>query len=498
MKDRIRSIFLWLNIKRISFMAAMLFGLSMLPNWYLAFIARPTGDDYGYSAATHQTWLATHSLFATLQTSLETTWNMCQVWNGDWFSVFLFTLMPEVFVPRSFWIVPLFWSGATILATWYFFHELLVNRLELKTSEAALVTILVLVMCYQWVFSSRAVMYWYVGVIHYTMPYVLSLLLLGFFSKFLRTEKKRYIIYSILGMIAIGGSSYYSAFLVLLTYLLVLFCIAGKNKMSLWILLPMAAGAAALYMQIMAPGNAARVGEGIKATETKLVATIFEALGRGVTAILSYMQEKPFMFVLLFLLAIFLWECMSQVKLDFRFKYPLLFVGYMYGIFASLFTPEIYADTEISGGPPSIEYFTFILLAAVSILYIEGWLMTKLRKKGNQKTREQYHLYLTIPALIFSCFMLIGLRSTLKETLFYESWQYIASGSAADFKEQMDSQLEILLDDSVKEAYLCPTNDVQGPLMHMPATEDPDAFTNRTLRQFYGKELVIVKPDDLE
>lgn len=52
--------------------------------------------------------------------------------------------------------------------------------------------------------------------------------------------------------------------------------------------------------------------------------------------------------------------------------------------------------------------------------------------------------------------------------------------------------MEILLDDSVKEAYLVPINDDQGPLMHMPVTEDEEAFTNRVVRDFYRKDRVVM------
>lgn len=81
-------------------------------------------------------------------------------------------------------------------------------------------------------------------------------------------------------------------------------------------------------------------------------------------------------------------------------------------------------------------------------------------------------------------------RGNLKDSLFYSSCSYIASGQAADFKEQMESQERILRDDSIKEAYLCPTNPEQGPLMHMPVIKNPEAFTNRVVGNFYGKDMV--------
>ena len=118
----------WISIKKIAAAVGIAFLASMVPNWLLAFIARPSGDDYGYSAASHQTWLHTHSVIEVFRTGLETTKQMCQVWNGDWFSVFIFTLMPEAFVYRSFWIVPVFWTLAMIAATYYMVHEFFTKR----------------------------------------------------------------------------------------------------------------------------------------------------------------------------------------------------------------------------------------------------------------------------------------------------------------------------------------------------------------------------------
>ena len=128
----------WISIKKIAVAVGFAFFASMVPNWLLAFIARPSGDDYGYSAASHQTWLHTHSVIEVLRTGLETTKQMCQVWNGDWFSVFIFTLMPEVFVYRSFWIVPVFWTLAMIAATYYMVHEVFTNYFGLKWYEGGI------------------------------------------------------------------------------------------------------------------------------------------------------------------------------------------------------------------------------------------------------------------------------------------------------------------------------------------------------------------------
>ena len=162
----------------------------------------------------------------------------------------------------------------------------------------------------------------------------------------------------------------------------------------------------------------------------------------------------------------------------------------MFGVYAAMYAPELYAATEVSGGPGTMEYLTFILTSVSSVIYVEGWILRKLELRHTLKRREIYHKCITVPAVFVCLVLCLVFRGNLKDSLFYSSCSYIASGQAADFKEQMESQERILRDDSIKEAYLCPTNPEQGPLMHMPVIKNPEAFTNRVVGSFYGKDMV--------
>ena len=104
----------------------------------------------------------------------------------------------------------------------------------------------------------------------------------------------------------------------------------------------------------------------------------------------------------------------------------------------------------------------------------------------------QYRRRILFPVIVVCGIFFVLNRGMVKNSVFARSCEYVMSGQAADFKNQIDSQMEILLDDSVKEAYLCPINDNQGPLMHMPVTENPEAFTNRVVARFYGKDKVVM------
>lgn len=79
----------------------------------------------------------------------------------------------------------------------------------------------------------------------------------------------------------------------------------------------------------------------------------------------------------------------------------------------------------------------------------------------------------------------------MKETTFFNCLSFIASGRADDYKDQMEERLAILLDDTKKDIELPEMNSDQGPFMHMEILEDPDAWTNTVMCEFYRKDRVV-------
>ncbi len=487
----------WLDTKKIAVTVFVTFIFTMLPIWYLAFYARPSGDDYGYSANSHIAWISTHSLWEVFKAGLEMTKSMLKGWNGDWFTVFLFTWMPEVFVPYSFWIVPLFMTAIVILSTCYFVNEMLVNRMGIKRYESLTAALLLLIATYQFIPSTAIGMYWYVGSMHYMMPHALAMLLLGFLSKYERSGNFRYVVYSSIGAIMIGGSSYFSMLMVFMVYVMAWAVCFNKNKKIFWMLIPFICGSIAMIIQIMMPGNAvrsARGGSEYTLSLFRIIETVMRSLMQGIVRIGEYITEKTFVFILFLVLAVVMWECLDRAKCLLKVRYPVIFLLFMYSVYAAMFAPEIYAAVDVSLGPATMQYVTFILTAAASMIYVEIWIINKKREKSPSYKMEdvRYRRMILLPVIIVCGIFVLLNPGMLKNSVFYRSCEYVVSGQAADFKSQIASQMEILLDDSVKEAYLCPINDNQGPLMHMPVTEDPEAFTNRVVARFYGKDKVFM------
>lgn len=499
----LRKIIDWIDDKKLAILAGMILLVSLLPILYLAPYARPSGDDYGYSALTHAAWLDTHSLIEVFKAGIATVENMYQTWNGDWFTVFLFSLMPEVFAPYTFWIVPYLMVGVTVLATTVFIYYIVVKIGGLGWEYAVIFASLILFVSFQFIPSTAIGMYWYVGATHYMLPHAVGLLALVFGFRYYRKKRIRDIVYACLCMFMVGGSSYFSALLVFMVYAVMLLLFFRKRRDIFYLLLPFIVGAVGFIFQCISPGNAGRAGESFGFHISDAFATVGQSLWLGITTIAAYWKEKTFIFMALLWCGIFGWQALLKRKSDFTFRYPLLFVIFMYGIYSAMYTPAVYAAVDVSKGPDTMVYLTFLLAALLSILYVEGWIIDKLKKTNSGGrirklflTADAYRRKIAVPALLLGALITVLNVGWFADSVDKQVYDYVSSGRADDFKEQIQTNMEILLDDSIKEAYLVPINDDQGPLMHMPVTTDENAFTNWAVKEFYRKDKVVMRSDN--
>ena len=89
---------------------------------------------------------------------------------------------------------------------------------------------------------------------------------------------------------------------------------------------------------------------------------------------------------------------------------------------------------------------------------------------------------------------IIGTPVILNHSAYKVCMDFIVSGQLADFEEQMQERLEILNNPTIMDAVIPAMNDQQGPFMHMPATDNPEHYTNQCIARFYGKKSVICIP----
>ena len=460
---------------------------SLLPVLMLSGVNCATGDDFGYGVWTRQAWLTSGSLIEVIKAAGRTVAEFYRGWQGTWFSIFLFALQPEVFSSQGYFIVPTLMLTLWLLSTALLFYQVLVRLAGWSKwgfgSLYALFSLAVL----QFVPSTKSAIFWYNGTAHYVVPYTLALLSIFCYLRWLTGAGSQRGVYLGLAvcMTLLGGGNYQAALLAPLVMILssvVFWFQKEKRKRILACLLPLLLEAIGLVISFCSPGNKSRGGEDFGFRWELAVKTIFSCLVRGAVQAVEYIRENPLLLLIFAVAAVMIWRFMPEGKGRKPYPYPWLFVPLSYGVYCAMFAPEIYAGVEVSGGVYNMNFYVFLFLVFGAMIDIEGFILSRRKRQEGAM----------LPVLILAGMgFLLVFRGNIKETTFYQCVEYITSGQAADFKEQMVQQKRVLLDNEIREAVLPPINDNQGPLMHMPLTDNPEAWTNRVTGQFYGKDSVV-------
>lgn len=485
-----------LNAKALFFLMLLVFAISLIPILGLSGVNHATGDDFGYGKLTHEAWIATHSPIEVIKAAGETVKGYYNGWQGTWLSVFLFTLQPEVFSSRAYIIVPCLmlalWLGSTGLLTYY----LLVKKGGFSKEYWGIVYLLFAMAGIQFVPSTRSAIYWYNGNAHYTIPYAIALLGIYFYFRFMDGEMGKGIGFYIgwnICMILLGGVNYQAALLTpIVMVLAAVFCWKdrAKRKRIPACIPPLVLELAGLVISIKAPGNKVRGGEDFGFHLSAAAGTVLSCFVKGIVQACQYVREHPLLLLFFAFVAIVLWRMPREYGEQKRYPFPVVFVILSYCVYCAGFAPELYAGVEVSGGVYNMNYYMFLFMIFGDLIYAEGALAYRIKERKLPK------IFLPAAAVAALAFLLV-FRSDVKQTTTFRCVDYVRSGRAADFKQQMEYQLSVLLDDSIKEVILPMLNDDQGPLMHMPVTDNPDAWTNGVVRDFYGKNSVTGVPGEV-
>lgn len=480
----------FLNEKFLACFILICFIISLIPIFMLSGINQATGDDLGYGRLTHHAWITTHSLWDVIKAAGETVHNYYGGWQGTWLSIFLFTFQPEVFSPKAYIIVPYLMIFVFAGATAVLLHYVLVKMWGYDKFTYLTITILLVAAGIQFVPSTKSAIFWYNGATHYVVPYAIAILGLYFYLRFINENIIRSYIGFCVCMGLLGGVSYQAALLAPIIVILTLpFFYKWVSKKRAWMcFLPLMLEGIGLIISMKAPGNKRRGGEAFGFSIGQAVLTIFKSFAQGTTQAVFYIKEHPILLVIFVISGFIIWRMLNTQKDKKKYPYPILFVILSYCTYCAMFAPQIYADVAVSGGVYNMNYYVFLIMVFVNIIYVEGWLSYRVMEKNSHQVKGM------IPLLIFVVLFTIIFKSTLKESTTFLCIDYMQSGRAADFKEQMIEQKQILLNDNIKEAVVPEINDDQGPLMHMPITDKPEAWTNTITKEFYKKESVISIP----
>ena len=509
-----------IDSKKIGGLAVLLFAVSLFPVVYVGLHNYASGDDYWFGLHTYRAWVETGSLWAALKGSCQMVAQIYQEWQGTWFTIFLFTLSPNNFHEKGYVLTVFIALGLLVGSFAYLADYYLVKKLQFARGVAVAVTCMILYLLIQYMPRTTSGLFWFNGIMHYTVPLFLGVLAVVHAHKFVEQKRVRDFMIAFISFTLLGGGSYLIpicaslAVVLMLLYQIEEVHLSAKNvklkydKKNLWLLLALIIETIGLLISFLSPGNSVRGGEEFGFSLKWALECIYYSIDRGIYLGIDYFTENPVTSVIFAIIVVLFWEQLWKTDYEkYRFRYPLLFVIYTNGIYWASYAPEIYSRADVSGGCQNTYMQVFFIVTLANILYVHGWLQRKIKEswgkqaeKINQSTKfleEKSVLgkykckrYIVVPTVIvmgivFSVLTLNKGFTTTNE----HCMEYISSGKMKRYVEIRKEQHRILSDEKIKDAVV-PEMKVDYPILNMPLSENVEVSGNIDRALYYNKNSV--------
>ena len=427
-----------MDSKKAGIIVSLLFIISLLPVIYVGMFNYATGDDYWYGVHTYRGWVE-NGLVGALKGSLLTVAEFYENWQGTWSTMFLFTLSPNHFMEGGYIITVFLALGLLIGSFSYLAHFYLVKKLGFTKGATAAIVCMISYLAIQYIPRTTSGIYWFNGIMHYTVPFFWAVLAIVHSHKFLEDKRVKDYIILFINFFLLGGGSYLAPLAATLTVCLLLVCqlkikvqdksvgqnikkstagnkrgktlffcgveVIHKKKFfkvkigrlefkyelcNLWILAAFLMELIGLAISFIAPGNNVRGGEEFGADLKWALQCIYYAIDRGIYLGEDYFLKNAVTTIVYLILAVVIWSQLWRTdRKKVRFPMPLLFVIYMNGIYWASYTPEIYSRSDVSGGVPNTYFHIFLIITFANMIYMHGWLQNRLLKKWEKKAKKK-------------------------------------------------------------------------------------------------------------
>lgn len=363
--------------KRIAVILGGIFVLSLIPLLIIASYNVMCADDYSYGNMAHQAYIESHSILDCLKAAVKKVQLTYFDWQGTYSAIFLMALHPGIISEQLYFIATYLIFFLYIGGTIYFSKVLFRGGLDIDIHLAVIILSVFFICTIQWVPSPSEAFYWYNGSIYYMGFHGIMMFYFGLLLKNIISEKCSIAVMGsslIVGFI-LGGGNYVTALLTMeLSVLLIFICWKSKRDRIIRLIIPVIVNGAGFFISVIAPRNQIRQQYFL---DTKLDAwkSILYSFINGISCINSWMNI--WIVLGLALLVPFVWRVVTRITCEWR--YPGLVIILSFCIFASSFTPTLYAQGYAGPGRlQNIQYVYFITMLFVDLFYIEGWISKQL------------------------------------------------------------------------------------------------------------------------
>lgn len=479
--------------KVMAFIMLAILVLSLLPLMYVGRYNHPTGDDFFYGAETHLVWEETGSVLQTIGAAMEGVAEQYNRWQGTYSAMFFMYLPPNVFGEEFYRLVTTVILVLLTGSIFYLLKPLVCDFAEGSKSAWVIISSVMSLLCIQTVPSQGETFFWYNGSMYYTGFLAVTFFFWGVICRYLFAPRIGWGILAWILAAFLAGGNYVS----LLPCLILLFCLAimlsyqRRRKETICVIITFTVMLLGFMISAMAPGNEVRQSGMWKiSAHIAILKSLLQGLGYtkawiGVWWILGAMVLLPVF-----------WKNYERKK--YRFRYPVIVVGFVYGIFCSMSCPLFY--TMNSTGPAravAIVYYVFILSTFFCYYYMLGYIHSVLSEKKpevndwiNKKGRNKIPVMLG--GVAFLLFIIQISTGAIAQCSTSKAVRLLVTGEAQAYHEEFLARMEVLEDSSIKDV-------VFEPYVHQPdmlyvgdLPADPEDVTNQKVAKYYYKDSIYI------
>ena len=464
------------------------FFLCLAPFLYLSCYDVPCADDYIYGTPAHLTLAHGGDLGDAIAAALKHTVSVYQTWQGSYTAVFLMCLQPAVFSESFYWITAWLMS-VSLFGGLFALCLCLMNKVfglpcHIGTALAGMVgTLYLLLMPYP-----SETLYWYNGCIYYTFFHGIAMLAIALSISTAREGGIfRISVLSVLAAFLAGGNLVTGLVLCVLAISGIVLLLLQKNSAGVGrLLIPSLVLLIFFCFNVFAPGYEMRQMDVNHVPDA--VSAVTESFRKGAEYAFFWFR-LPVLGGLL-VLGLLFWAVLPNCS--FRFRFPGLVSLWSYCFFSAMFCPSMYAQGwEGPGRLQNIIFCSYLLLIALNLFYWMGWL--RQRRQAAEHTAGP-QLLPTMIALAL-CPLLLAVSAVLRGGISLASaYTALSQGQAAAYYQEAQERLIILKDPSIRIAKLKPYSNPPYLLFFDDLYDDPNAWQNRDMANYYEKEQVILIP----
>ncbi len=496
------------NICTLSKIFLFIYIITLIPMLAISLYNWPSSDDFSMALQPHQAWTSSGSILAVLQAAVSKTIYLYNNWIGYYFSAFLTTLSPSIYMESLSALTP--WIVILMLTagTFYFFDAFMGELLGIKKDYIRITTFIALFLIIQCMNHNLRVeaFYWYSGAINYMFMFGLALFYVGILIRMLCCDSGygRLIVATVLGFL-LGGCNYMTALSLAIISVLafIIFVLIkariiaipdeGMNEVRIkCLLIPAATNIIGFIISTLAPGNKIRGAEGAKLGAFEAILQSFEKI--LTVCVNEYLRWD--VIALLLLLTIVFWHMASNLK--YQFKHPFVFVLFSFCIVSANVTPPLYATGNIDAPRiGSIMWAQFIVFAIINCLYITCWIRQRLAPATELNELKSFTLNGSRAIAAILVVTLIVSTMFIAVNPHYYSWSSasydLIRGNAQIYRAENQERLEILLDNGDDSVVLEEYSEKPALLYHEDIYVDENEWLNTAVARYYNKKNVSLK-----